>query len=410
MTKIYRILQNSASQSIYPVLTKHEGEEYRYRSVKRHLKDISTIPYDFIIAILKEYVYTIDANHSMAQRGESGKILLIAKSNREEYAVAVLMSMENYLMTIHDIQKVPLYQVSEERMNLYPDIPYHYFESLDLDAYLKKITQIKETYIQKHRKKALKQTEQFYGRRGYQYRYKISQHAYTKRSHSKGVRLTLPLEAVKDVLKYLVKNENAYEQLQKQLKYVKDEKQIALIFYNRGRTHLLGLLVAFDVSLDDMMVVTVVTMLDDVPKDRSAQRLLFPKVDRIALYDYDLGAFMEEYNREQKQKELEKEERLKKRLQESTAKQEGIVKVSSLDEYYDNNMHIKRANTTVTTHRRKIRKVKVEKPVFIDKETLIVKQQQKQVTMSKRSKVSALMHWMKTSFKKIKELFSRFQN
>ena len=263
-----------------------------------------------------------------------------------------------------------------------------------------------QKYFQKKRKQAIKKAEHIYNHGTYQYFCKISNHAYTKRSSAKETRLTLPKKAVYDLLRYLLKSEESYEALQQKLINVKDEKQLALVFYNRDRSHLVGLLVAFNISIDGLMVITVITMYDNIPQDKSAQKFLFPKVERITLYDYDLGEVMDQYDEQEKEKEEIKEVKRKEQLNRNRQTTR-ITRVSSLDEYYaEDHHHIKKVNCT-SRSTGKIRKVKVEKTyvntdMFADE----VQSTQLATTTSERLqersfgwfriKISQLLGWIKS--------------
>jgi hypothetical protein len=275
---------------------------------------------------------------------------------------------------------------------------HHYFDALDLDAYLRETKKKRQQYIENIRKKAFRKTDLFYQRGQYQYRFKISRHATTKRSSTNKTRLTLPEGVVGDVLKYLVIDETSSVKLSEYLKDVKDEKQIALIFYNRERTHLIGLLAAFDVRLEDAMVITVVTMYDDVPTDKSAQKLLFPKVERITLFEYDLESCMHQYELREAEKRRVKEEQLEQALKE-VKKETSIIKVSSLDNYSGEKRYIKKAKVTSRANR-KIRKVKVEKPQYPTREE-VSPQPVKNVSMVKRLFKNFVL-WLQNIYMKLK--------
>jgi len=188
------------------------------------------------------------------------------------------------------------------------------------------------------------------------YRYKISEHAFKKRVDSKLSRLTISTEAIVDVLSYLVEDKIAYKDLQKHLSCVNYEKKIALIFYNQKKSHLIGILVAFNVSLPDTVVATIITMYDRVPKNQNIQKMLFPNEDRIALYDYDLATFLDAENERLKKK---KDTKLKQNLLGTK-----ITKISSADK--DRKSISIRKVTQETRKIKKIRRIKkVNTPIAL---------------------------------------------
>jgi len=401
MSKLYRKTKNTEQNYNYPVLTRRKRKEYRYILSKNQLRirvaikiqykgvadEDLPLPYGFIVGLLKQYVYNIEGKLPEEQKDCGEKVLLLAKSSKRGFYVAVLVSMKDYVMTVHDVQKIKSHEYQNRVEQLYTNVKHHYFETLDLDEYLEEVKGSRVKYFQNKRKKVIKKADLIYHHDTYQYFCKISNHAYTKRSSTKETRLTLPKKAVYDLLKYLLKSEDSYASLQQKLMYIKEEKQIALVFYNRDRTHLVSLLAAFNISIDGLMLITVITMYDNIPQDKSAQKFLFPKVERITLYDYDLGTFMDQYDEKQKEREETKE--LKRKEQLARYREESnITKVSSLDEYYENNLHIRKADGSLKSTR-KIRKLKVEKMHHVE----VNKPKQKVQNMQLSSEYNKKYQW-----------------
>jgi len=362
MTSPYILTQNRNPKPAYPVLAKHNSVEYRYTFTEKEKyvrKDMDQehakrpdkkhpLPYDFIIGILKHYVHNIDD-----MKYNTDKVVLSAQSLERGYFVVLLVSMKENLLTVHNIQKIVGNEFKPQSLSIYRKLEHYYFKKLNLDVYLENVQNVRLHYEDNLRKSIYKSTQPFFRNDNCEYYYVISKHAYTKRSPSKGQRLTIPEKAVSDILRYLVKHKESFVALQERLYGVKDEKKIALVFYNRGRNHLIGMLVAFDMRLNDIVVARVITMYDDVPKHRDAQNLLFPKVDRITLYEYDLAPIMEEYDRKEEEKAKRKAQQLEKYRKESK-----IIKIASFDDM----PIIKKANNK-NLNRKPIRKIQVKKPI-----------------------------------------------
>ena len=374
MTKLYRLKPQIKTEYNYSVLTTHDNIEYQYRLIKKQVQlryimnkqypDVAdenlSLPYGFIIGILKHYVHHIDANRPPSQQGDSEKILLMAQSPKKGFSVALLVSMENYLLTVYDVQKIDNEIFSFKDVTLYPEVEHYYLETLNLDTYIREVKLKKREYEKIKRKKILNKTKQFHKEEGFLYLYKISKHVNKKRSSTKKQRLTLVPEAIANILYFLVTDEKSKKCLSNSIKEVEEEKKVALIFYNRDKTHLIGMVVALNVELENTMVVTIVTMYDNVPKEKTIQMLLFPKLERIVLYDYDLDSYMTDYDLEYARKEKKRKLMVRQQLEESK-KGSNIIKISSIDEYYIiNNRFLRKANNKNLNHR-KVKKVQVRK-------------------------------------------------
>lgn len=362
MTSPYILTQNRNPKTTYPILIHYNGIEYRYTFTEKqkyvckgmdqqHFKRPDKehpLPYDFIIGILKHYVHNIDD-----MKYNTDKVVLSAQSLERGYFVVLLVSMKGNLLTVYNIQKIIGKEFKLQSLNIHEKMGHYHFAELNLDLYLKNIQKVRLNYKANLRKSIYKSTQPFFRNDNCEYCYVISKDAYTKRSQSKAQRLTIPEKAVSDILRYLVNHEESFVTLQERLDGVKEEKKISLVFYNRDKSHLIGMLVAFDVRLNDIVVATVITMYDDVPKHRDAQKLLFPKVDRITLYEYDLAPIMEECDRKEKEKAKRKAQQLEKYRKESK-----IIKIASLDDM----SVIKKANKE-NLNRKPIRKIQVKKPI-----------------------------------------------
>jgi hypothetical protein len=120
-----------------------------------------------------------------------------------------------------------------------------------------------------------------------------------------GARLTLPKKIVADVLRRLVATPKYRERLERLFDDAKTEEKVAVIIPNREGTRNIGILCAVDFRYRDSGVVRVevITMYDDGPmknRPKGEQYLLFPKVRRIVMHDYDLDAAMKENEEEKK--------------------------------------------------------------------------------------------------------------
>ena len=377
MSSLYANQQPIISKLKYPVLIRYKGVEYRYNFIEHHQyiqekenkehMDIDNeshyFPYPFMVGILKQYVPYIYKRKT----NKKEKVVLSAKSMDKEYVAVLVVSLDGYLLTVHSMHKIPNRVFEAEDTSFYPNLKHHFFSKLDLDKYAENAKMIRSNYEQRLLEKVNKTTIPFACREIYEYKYKITNHAYMKRRNEKGTRLTLPEKVVSNVLRYLVKNDLPYDKLKQKLQHVENEKKVALIFPNRDKSHLVGMLVAFDFRLNTIVVVTVITMYDNVPKEKSAQNLLFPKVDRITLLDYDLDAVMKEYDEAQAIQEKRKDEKLKNTLSQNRKNKNGIKIVSSLDE----ELSITKA-TSIDSPFPKIKKVKITKRANKRKETKVL--------------------------------------
>ena len=340
MTMVYKkeVLPQKSLKNL--ILTTCNDVKYRYRLIKSLFQErvlmqqqnpgvedeALPLPYAFIVAILKKYVHEIDTLRSPEKQGNSSKVFLLAHSRKKGYSVGILIGMKDYLITVYAIEQINSAAFYAKKISLYTHLQHIYFDLLDLDRHVEKIKEKQQKKIERMKK----QCTVFYQDKTCQYLFRFTKHVRERRAHAKKARLTLPDSVVGDILKYLVHNKVSHEALLDSLKNVRKEKQIALIFYNRYKTHLIGLLAAFDVSMKGYMVVTVVTMYDEVPKEKNSQKLLFPKVERIPLYDYDLDPCMVRYEKEKEQKALAFQRELNE-----AKKHSSIVKVTSYDEYLE---------------------------------------------------------------------------
>jgi len=370
MTKIYKRETLPQQAYINPILTRRDDTEYRYRLIRRLLQDRSKkyqeyldkelqIPYAFIVGILKHYVHEVDMEKPLSKQGNTSRLFLLARSKKRDFAIGVLMVIKDFEITVYDVQKLISNSYKQKTVELHKDALHIYIDDLDLDEYVENIKAIQKNQKKEIRKKALRENNIFHQEGDFFYLYSLTKHIYTSRSYSKGMRLTLPQKAVSDILKYLMTDEMSRQELLYSLQGVKNEKQIAIVLCNREKSHLIGLLVAFDVGAEDFMLATVITMYDSVPEDKSAQKLLFPKIERISLYDYDLEEFMANYDIKQTEKERDNKALMERRLKEAKENPRAIVKVSSYDEYYEKYGGVKKVNSASLVQK-KIRRVYIE--------------------------------------------------
>jgi hypothetical protein len=107
MTKFYKTTIKTEPEHKNPVLTKKNGIEYHYRLIKKQLQiraklkleypdvedEFLPLPYGFIVAILKHYIYHFDALQDGQNHGK--KVLLLAQSEKRDFAVAILVAEED---------------------------------------------------------------------------------------------------------------------------------------------------------------------------------------------------------------------------------------------------------------------------------------------------------------------------
>lgn len=354
-----------------PILINYDGAEYKYRLAKSVLQKRSAtaranpntpnedlkIPYDFIIAILKYIVIHFESKKYIEDRGKHKEAFFVAKSKKKDIAVGVLVEMRDFLLTVKNVAEVPKEDYDTKTIKNCIDKECVYLSDLDLDKYVKKNNKRKKEIRKRLEEKAKKMTL-FYASDTLAYRFGFSRHIGESRSSAKGARLTIPEAAVANILKHLVKN--FHSKLEEKLDGLKGEKQLAIVFPSRDKRYHIGILVAIDNRLRDILLFNVITMIDIVPKDISSASFLFPKAERIFLPDYDLQSFMIEYEEEEKEKEKEKairkKEKVKRLLEENRANPNSITKVSR---YSKQEPIIEKANVRRQKKIKTVRKVRV---------------------------------------------------
>ncbi|GEM_PF-6377928 len=288
----------------YPILTRVEKQVYHY-SVSKEVRDqrkepiaeVYDIPYDFMVATLKYLVHKSVLNPQAVARGEYPQTLLLAKSQEHGFAIALLVDMQEYLLTIHSAIRVPVEEFDTKRLQGYPMQRKHFFKALDLDAYV----QEKEAKRREKRQKIAQKYPAFWKdeTRNLHYRYSCTKHLKKARNGTSTQRLTIPVDAVRDILRYAM--ESSILILEHYLHNSEKEKQLVLIFPSIDKSYNIGLLI----SIDDILV-TVISMYDVPPKDKGFPSLIFPNVKRLMLLEYDLARFMERYHEKQQQSSVKK--------------------------------------------------------------------------------------------------------
>ncbi len=249
-----------------------------------------------------------------------------------------------------------------------------FLNDLDLDVYLETTKEKKK----EKRQRIAKRYPSFWEDEsiGRMYRFSCTKHLKEQRSNSSGVRLTIPMDAVKDVLKYAM--DHSASALREYIGTSEKEKQLVLVFPSLDKSYNVGILIA----IDDLLV-TVISMYDVTPKDKGLSTLIFPNAKRIILADYDLAVFMKAYNTQKAEKISLKKQMIEQQLEIACKQGGGIKKFSSLDEYDEMYMP-KRVQKIVSTGNmskglRKIAIVEKIKPVQCeDDQQLRIKEKHRQ--------------------------------
>lgn len=313
-------------KSSNPVLTQAYGQEYTYKFLKNIDCEKLGIPYPFIIATLKQFVRYDDNNRSKIKKGQCERVLLVARSEKGEFALSLLIEMSNSLINIFSVQKYSVSDFDNRTIKANLPIKKVYLDDLDLDTYVEKI---KEGQKQWRNQIATKYPSFWTDEsNGLDYNFFCTRHLSEKRTHSSGKRLTIPVEAIKDILRYTM--ETSAPALKEYIGTSSKEKQVVIVIPSIDKKYSVSLLVA----VDDILF-TVISMYDVSPKSRNRgmETLMFPNVKRIILPDYDLGAYMEIYNEQVKVQKKDRQEKRKQAIEEAR-RSSSIKIISSLDDYF----------------------------------------------------------------------------
>ncbi len=325
-------------EHINPVLTLNEGTEYQYRFVKEvkgqriKLSDSETynenhdIPYQFIIGTLKYFIHNIDAQRTERERGWHDQTVLLAESKKRGFSIAVLVVMRDFLVTVISAERVLLSEYESKTLSSHPLERKLFLKDLDLDAYLEKTKEKKKEKRQRIARKYPSFWEDESS--GQTYRLSCTKHLKEERSNTSGERLTLPMDAVRDILRYAM--DHSVSALKKYIGSSTKEKKIVLIFPSPDKSYNVGILIA----IDDLLV-TIISMYDVPPSDKGLSTLIFPDAKRIVLADYNLEEFMEEYDAKEAERIVLRKQMLERQLEIARKQGDGIRSFSSLDEYYD---------------------------------------------------------------------------
>ncbi len=372
-----------STEYINPVLTLSDGDEYRYRFVKAVKEQRSEllnsdtrniahdIPYQFIIGTLKYLVHSIDAQRDDSERGWCPQTLLLADSKERSYAIAILVVMRDFLVTVLSAERVPISEFQSKKLKSYALERKLFFKDLDLDAYLEMTKEKKR----EKRQNIAKKYPSFWENKitGRAYRFSCTRHLNEERSNTSGQRLTIPIEAVKDILRYAM--ETSEFVLKEYIGNSEKEKQLVLVFPSLDKSYNVGILIALDDTL-----LTVISMYDVSPQDKGLNTLIFPNVKRIILADYDLADYMETYHAKKEEEVVMKKKMLRQQLELARKEGNGIKIFASLEEYDAVHPVKKRVQSGKTSRRlRKITKIKVVQPLEQGKEQSIrLKEKQQQ--------------------------------
>ena len=272
--------------------------------------------------------------------------------------------------------------LNSDTRNIAHDIPYqfiigtlkylvHSIDDLDLDAYLEMTKEKKR----EKRQNIAKKYPSFWENKitGRAYRFSCTRHLNEERSNTSGQRLTIPIEAVKDILRYAM--ETSEFVLKEYKGNSEKEKQLVLVFPSLDKSYNVGILIALDDTL-----LTVISMYDVSPQDKGLNTLIFPNVKRIILADYDLADYMETYHAKKEEEVVMKKKMLRQQLELARKEGNGIKIFASLEEYDAVHPVKKRVQSGKTSRRlRKITKIKVVQPLEQGKEQSIrLKEKQQQ--------------------------------
>ncbi len=366
-----------------PVLTRAYEKDYSYRFVKdvkqqrNELQDHETyneiydIPYHFIIAILKYMVHNVGVHGDEIEKGEYPQTLLLAQSKKRGIAIAILVTVRDYHVTVLSAERVPLSEFESKKLCSYALERKLFLKDLDLDAYVESKKEKKKTKRQNIAKKFPSFWENEVS--GLTYRYSCTKHLKEERSNTSGKRLTIPMAAVKDILRYTM--EHATYALQEYIGTSIKEKQLVLVFPSLDKSYNVGILIA----IDDLLI-TVISMYDVSPSDKGLHTVIFPSAKRIVLAGYDLEAFMHNYNAKEAEKAALKKQMLEQELKRARREGGGIQKISSMDEYYAK-QEVKKSLPSNKTSRglKKVTKVEVVKPAIQeDKREMMIEQKYQQ--------------------------------
>ena len=351
---------------INPVLTLCDGDEYMYRFVKvvkeqrSELLDSDTrnithdIPYQFIIGTLKYLVHSIDEQRDLSERGWYPQTLLLADSKERNYAIAILVVIQDFLVIVLSAERVPISEFQSKKLKSYALERKLFFKDMDLDAYLE-ITKEKK---REKRKSIAKKYPVFWENiiTGRAYRFSCTKHLNEERSNTSGQRLTIPIEAVKDILRYAM--ETSESVLREYIGNSEKEKQLVLVFPSLDKSYNVGILIALGDAL-----VTVISMYDVSPRNKGLNTLVFPNAKRIVLADYNLADYMETYHAKREEEVVMKKKMLKQQLELARKEGNGIQTYASLEEY-DAACPVKKRVQFGKTSRglRKITKIEVVQP------------------------------------------------
>ena len=320
--------KSESQESFYPILTLSKGEEYQYyfvREVKDQrdmLLDEKTynekydIPYSYIVATLKYMVHYIDAKKDEVARGFHDTTLLLSANDSDGYAIAVLVVMRDYLLTVISAERIPLDEYKSKKL---------YSHALERKLFLNDLNlhEYQEEEKERRKKKRINIVDNFPcfwtdNHSAISYHYSCTKHLKETRGNSPRARLTIPVAAVKDILVYTM--QHYATRLKEYIGQSTKEKQFAIIFPSLDKKYKVGILIA----IDDVLL-TVISMYDVPPHAKGFSTLIFPSAKRIVLTKYDLEKFMNRYKKEEKVKTKKKLDALKEHGR--------ITKYASLGEY-----------------------------------------------------------------------------
>ena len=329
-------LHTKAGEEAYqnPTLTRHDDKVYTYRFIKNVIQQIHTpadsetydinhdIPYQFIVETLKYFVHNTHIEDR--DKGWHPQVLLLLESKRKGYAMAIGVTMRDFLLTVISVERISISDFESIQLQFNPLEEKLFLKDLDIDACVDRAKEREKAKRKKIGKRYPLLWEN--ATSGLSYRLKCTQHLTKSRSRTSGQRLTIPIEAVKDILVYAL--ETSESVLKKYMGNSKKEKNLVLVLPSIDKNYHIGILIA----IDDILV-TAISMYDVSPKEKGYNSLVFPNTKRIFLSNYNLAEFMKTYYAKKAEQDRIRKKTLEHALKLARQQGGGIKVYASLEEY-----------------------------------------------------------------------------
>ena len=325
-----------------PVLVEVGEITYKYRlirdlRIKRKVEDrTAVVPESHAKAVVTAFVETVISKEEPYLRKNYSKILVKVLYEKKNYCIGVVFQINNGLIHISDIRNIPVDTYKEEVLPVLEGETL-LMEDVDIEQMIIRM----EPEINKH--------QLFYGTKDMKYRLAFTRHVSERRAGRKNARLTLPTPVIRNIVKFFVK-----ENMTKIEKYMSEsinERKVVIVLQDREKEYNIGILVIINVAVPGNIIFIVLTMIDEKPKETHFAKVLFPKVPRLKINDFDLD------------KEMLDHEKTIPKIRKVTVKkgETRITKVASIDEYYEKHA-IKRGRVAEPLSKiKRIKKVDKEK-------------------------------------------------